>query len=130
MTTIHANDTRDALGRLEMMVMMAGFDLPVPVIRQYIASSIGLIIQVSRLKGGPRKVTKVTEIVELRRRSYVLRDIFGFRQKGVDEAGMATGEFYATGYEPTFLGRLKSMGVELPQDLFRERILPPYNGRA
>jgi pilus assembly protein CpaF len=123
MTTIHANDTRDALGRLEMMVMLAGFDLPVPVIRQYIASSIGLIIQVSRLKGGPRKVTKVTEIVELRRRSYVLRDIFGFRQKGV-EKGMATGEFYATGYEPTFLGRIKSMGVELPQDLFRERILP------
>jgi pilus assembly protein CpaF len=130
MTTIHANDTRDALGRLEMMVMMAGFDLPVPVIRQYIASSIGLIIQVSRLKGGPRKVTKVTEIVELRRRSYVLRDIFGFRQKGVDDRGMATGEFYATGYEPTFLGRLKSMGVELPQDLFRERILPVSDGRA
>jgi pilus assembly protein CpaF len=123
MTTIHANDTRDALGRLEMMVMLAGFDLPVPVIRQYIASSIGLILQVSRLKGGPRKVTKVTEIVELRRRSYVLRDIFGFRQKGV-ENGMAVGEFYATGYEPTFLGRIKSMGVELPQDLFRERILP------
>ncbi len=122
MTTIHSNDTRDALGRLEMMVMMAGFDLPVPVIRQYIASSIGLILQVARLKGGPRKVVRVTEIVELRRRSYVLRDIFGFRQKGV-ENGVAVGEFYATGYEPTFLGRLKSMGVELPQDLFRERIL-------
>src|SRR6266851_1219402 len=62
LTTIHANDTRDALGRLEMMVMMAGFDLPVPVIRQYIASSINLLVQLARLRGGPRRVVKVTEI--------------------------------------------------------------------
>jgi pilus assembly protein CpaF len=122
LTTVHANDTRDALGRLETMVMLAGFDLPVPVIRQYIASSIGLLVQVARLKGGPRRIVRVTEIVELRRRSYVLRDIFGFRQHGV-VAGRASGEFYATGYEPTFLGRLKSMGVELPSDLFKERVL-------
>jgi pilus assembly protein CpaF len=122
LTTIHANDTRDALGRLEMMVMMAGFDLPVPVIRQYIASSIGLIVQLARLRGGARRILRVTEIVELRRRSYVLRDLFGFRQRGVQK-GTATGEFYATGYEPTFLGRLKSMGVELPSNHFQERIL-------
>jgi pilus assembly protein CpaF len=122
MTTIHANDTRDALGRLEMMVMLAGFDLPVPVIRQYVTSSINLLVHVARLKGGTRKVTRITEIVELRRRSYVLRDVFGFRQLGLRN-GEAHGEFYATGYEPTFLARLKSMGLELPQDLFRERIL-------
>jgi pilus assembly protein CpaF len=122
MTTIHANDTRDALARLEMMVMLAGFELPVPVIRQYIASSVGLLVHVARLKGGPRKVTRITEVVELRRRSYVLRDLFGFRQLGVRN-GEAHGEFYATGYEPTFLGRLKSMGLDLPPKLFRERIL-------
>ena len=64
LTTIHANDTRDALARLEMMVMMAGFEMPVPVIRQYIASAIGLVVQLARLKGGPRKVVRVSEIVE------------------------------------------------------------------
>jgi pilus assembly protein CpaF len=122
LTTIHANDTHDALGRLEMMVMLAGFELPVPVIRQYIAASIGLLVHTARLKGGPRKIVRITEIVELRRRSYVLRDIFGFRQLGIKN-GQAYGEFYATGYEPAFLGRLKSMGLDLPQDLFRERIL-------
>ncbi len=122
LTTIHANDTRDALGRLEMMVMLAGFDLPIPVIRQYISSSLGLLVHMARLKGGPRRVVRITEMVELRRRSYVLRDVFGFRQHGVRD-GQAVGEFYATGYVPTFLGRLKSMGLEPPGDLFRERIL-------
>jgi pilus assembly protein CpaF len=122
LTTVHANDTRDALSRLETMVMLTGLDLPVPVIRQYIASSIGLLVQVARLKGGPRRIVRITEIVELKRRSYVLRDLFGFRQLGVQD-GQAVGEFYATGYEPTFLGRLKSMGVELPQNLFKERTL-------
>jgi pilus assembly protein CpaF len=122
LTTIHANDTRDALARLEMMVMLAGFDLPVPVIRQYIASAIGLVIQLARLKGGPRKILRVSEIIGVRRRSYVLRDIFGFRQLGIQN-GVSHGEFYATGYEPTFVSRLKSMGIELPASLFKERII-------
>jgi pilus assembly protein CpaF len=122
LTTIHANETRDALSRLEMMVMMAGFDLPIPVIRQYIASSISLVIQIARLRGGVRKVTRVTEVVELRRKQYVLRDLFGYRQLGVED-GQSVGEFFATGYEPTFLGRLKSQGLELPASLFRDRNL-------
>jgi pilus assembly protein CpaF len=113
MTTIHANDTRDALSRLEMMVMMAGFDLPIPVIRGYVSSSIGLVVQLARLRGGVRRIIRVSEIVELRRRQYVLRDLYGYRQLGI-EKGEAVGEFYSTGYEPTFLGRLKSMGIELP----------------
>jgi len=122
LTTIHANDTRDALGRLEMMVMLAGFELPIQVIRQYIASAIGLVIHLARLKGGPRRIIRVSEIVGLRRRAYVLKDIFGFRQLGIQD-GAAVGEFYATGYEPTFLARLKAMGIDLPASLFRERIL-------
>ncbi len=122
LTTIHANDTRDALARLEMMVMMAGFDLPIPVIRGYIASSINLVIQITRLKGGNRRVTRITEIVELRRKQYVLRDLYGYRQLGVKD-GATVGEFYASGYEPTFLSRLKSMGVELPASLFHDRVL-------
>jgi pilus assembly protein CpaF len=126
LTTVHANDTRDSLSRLEMMVMMTGFELPVPVIRQYIASSIGLIVQIGRLRGGRRRITRVTEIVELRRRSYVLRDLYGYRQLGVQN-GQTIGEFYATGYEPTFLGRLKSQGLELPASLFQDRVLHTEN---
>jgi pilus assembly protein CpaF len=122
MTTVHANDTRDALSRLEMMVMMTGFELPINVIRQYIAASIGLIVQIARLRGGRRRITRVTEIVELRRRSYVLRDLYGYRQLGVQN-GEAVGEFYATGYEPTFLTRLKSQGLDLPASLFQDRVL-------
>jgi pilus assembly protein CpaF len=127
MTTVHANDTRDALSRLEMMVMMTGFELPIQVIRQYIAASIGLVVQIGRLRGGRRRITRVTEIVELRRRSYVLRDLYGYRQLGIKN-GEACGEFYATGYEPTFLGRLKSQGIEMPASLFQDRVLKTENG--
>lgn len=122
LTTIHANDTRDALARLEMMIMLAGFDLPIPIIRQYIASAIGVVVQLARLKGGARRVLRVTEVVELRRRTYLLRDIYGFRQLGIRD-GVAMGEFYATGYEPTLVGKLKAMGVELPASLFQERVI-------
>lgn len=122
MSTIHANDTRDALSRLEMMVMMTGFEMTVPVIRQYIASAINLVVQLSRLKGGRRKVMRVSEIVAFRNERYVMRDIFGFRQLGVRD-GAAFGEFYATGYTPRFLTRLQAAGAELPADLFEKRVL-------
>jgi pilus assembly protein CpaF len=122
MTTIHANDTRDALARLEVMVKLGGFELPIDIIRQYIGSAVQVVIQLARLKGGARKVMRVSEIVEVRRKHYVIRDIFGFRQLGI-KAGHAYGEHYATGYEPTFVGRLKSMGIEFSGDLFRDRIL-------
>jgi pilus assembly protein CpaF len=126
LTTVHANDTRDALSRLEMMVMMTGFELPIQVIRQYIAASIAMVVQIGRLRGGRRRITRVTEIVELRRRSYVLRDLYGYRQLGIRD-GHTVGEFYSTGYEPTFLGRLKSSGLELPASLFKDRVLHTEN---
>ncbi len=122
LTTIHANDTRDALSRLEMMVILAGFDLPIMVTRQYISSAINLVVQLARLKGGQRRVVRLSEIVGLRRRAYVLKDLFGYRQLGVRD-GKAYGEFYATGYQPTFLARLKAQGIDLPVSLFEERIL-------
>jgi pilus assembly protein CpaF len=125
LTTIHANDTRDALARLELMVMMAGLELPVSVIRQYISSAMTLVVHLSRLKGGPRKIMRVSEIVGLKRRQYIVRDIFGFRQQGVRD-GVAFGEFYATGYVPRLLPRLKASGIDLPQDLFAERALVPH----
>jgi pilus assembly protein CpaF len=121
LTTIHANDTRDALTRLEMMVMLAGFDLPVQVIRYYIATAITLVVQLSRLKGGPRKVVRVTEVLGTDPAPYHLHDIFGYRQHGVRD-GRAFGEFYSTGYRPRVLEKLRAMGIELPDELFRERV--------
>jgi pilus assembly protein CpaF len=122
LTTIHANDTRDALTRLEMMVMMSGFELPVPVIRQYIGSAITLVIQLARLKGGPRRVMRISEIIGVKGRRYQVKDIFGFRQTGVRH-GIAVGEFYATGHVPRFLTRLTASGIDLPPELFAERVL-------
>jgi pilus assembly protein CpaF len=124
LTTIHANDTRDALARLEMMVTMAGFEVPLTVVRSYIASALRIIVQIGRLKGGARKLLRVSEIVGVRKQThYVVRDLFVFRQTGV-VAGRAVGEFYATGTVPTCLDKLHAAGVDLPVELFRERILP------
>jgi pilus assembly protein CpaF len=123
LTTIHANDTRDALARLEMMVTMAGFEMPLAVIRNYIASALRLVVHLARLKGGPRKIVRISEIVGLKpNHHYRVRDLFGFRQTGVRN-GRAVGEFYATGHVPTFLPRLQSAGIDLPEELFRERVL-------
>ncbi|HAH47143.1 CpaF family protein [Gimesia sp.] len=122
LTTIHANDTRDALARLEMMVAMSGFDLPLPVIRQYIANGIGIILHVSRLKGGQRCITKVSEIISLNSQGdYKVEDIFGFEQTGIDDQGKAQGKFYATGYRPACLKRMEASGIKLSQQIFEKK---------
>lgn len=123
LSTIHANDTHDALSRLEVMVSMAGFELPVNVVRSYIASALTLVVHLARLKGGVRRVMRVSEIVSLENGQYVLRDIFGFRQRHVDEKGLATGTFYATGHKPIFLERLHEIGINLPGSLFKQQEL-------
>jgi pilus assembly protein CpaF len=122
LTTIHANDTRDALARLEMMVTMAGYDLPIPVIRQYIASAITLVVHLARLKGGSRRLMRLSEIVGVKRGRIIVRDVFGFRQTGVENQ-RAVGEFYATGYTPRCLKRLTAAGIHLPEGLFTERVI-------
>jgi len=121
LTTIHANDTDDALTRLEMMVMLAGFELPVPVIRHYIVTAITLIVQLARLKGGMRKIVRISELLGTDPPPYYVKDIFGYRQLGVRN-GRAFGEFYATGYRPRVLEKFQAMGIELPEDIFRERV--------
>jgi pilus assembly protein CpaF len=124
LTTIHANDTRDALSRLEMMVTMAGFEVPLAVIRNYVASALRLLVHVTRLKGGARKVSRISEIVGLKRgRRYVVRDLFEFRQTAVFD-GRAVGRFHATGHVPGFLERLHTYGIDLPEALFAARVLP------
>jgi pilus assembly protein CpaF len=121
MTTIHANSTLDALARLEMMVALTGFELPVSVVRQYIACGITLIVQLARLAGGPRRVMRVSELLRVENGAYVMEDVFGFEQTGVDAQGVAQGHFYATGYRPACMARMETAGVRLPDTLFQKR---------
>ncbi len=121
LTTIHANTTRDAISRLEMMVGMAGFDLPMWTIRRQIASAINIVVQAARLTGGPRKVMKISEITGMEGDVISMHDIFAFKQTGLDEQRRAQGYFYATGIRPTCIERLETSGVSMPPELFEER---------
>ncbi|MGB1926459.1 MAG: CpaF family protein [Rubripirellula sp.] len=123
MTTIHANSPRDAIARLETLVMMAGFELPVKAIRQQISGAVDVLIQANRLQGGPRRVTAITEIVGMEQDTIVMQDIYKFSQQGVDESGKAYGHFSCTGVRPSFMDRLESAGVRLPPSAFRERVM-------
>mgnify|MGYP001018561776 CR=1 FL=1 len=124
MTTVHANDARDALARLELMIGLAGVDLPVPVMRGYIASAFSLIVHVSRLAGGARRVTRVAELRGLKDgTTYRVRDVFRFHQTGVVE-GAAVGSFQATGYAPAkLLARLDASGYPIDPGVFAPRDL-------
>jgi pilus assembly protein CpaF len=113
MTTLHANKPRDALSRLETLVLMAGMDLPLKVIRQQIASAVDLIIQQSRLKGGQRKVTAITEVAGMEGDIIVMTDIFKFEQTGVAPDGKILGVIKPTGIRPLFDARLETAGYKL-----------------
>jgi pilus assembly protein CpaF len=123
MTTIHANDTRDSISRLEMMVGMAGFDLPIWIIRRQIASAVQVVVQVARLTGGIRKVVKISEITGMEGDIMSMHDIFAYTQTGVDDERRAQGYFFATGIRPQCLERLEVSGCGLPIALFERRQL-------
>ncbi len=123
MTTVHANTPRDALSRLETMISMAGLELPIRALRSQFASAVDLIIQASRLPGGPRKVTSISEVIGMEGDTIIMQEIFAFRQHGIDESGRAYGEFIATGIRPTFMDRLEQSGCHLPHDLFTQRVM-------
>jgi pilus assembly protein CpaF len=123
MTTVHANDTRDAMGRLEMMVGMAGFDLPIWIIRRQMASAIHIVVQAARLKGGVRKIIKISEVTGMEGDVISMHDLFAFKQTGVDESGTAQGYFFAGGVRPRLLERLEESGTRLPPEMFERRIL-------
>jgi pilus assembly protein CpaF len=123
LTTIHANNPRDAVGRLEMMVGMAGFDVPIWTIRKQIASALDLVVQSVRLTGGARKITCISEITGVEGDVLTMHDIFKFVQTGVDDDRRAIGYFQATGIRPNCLERLETSGLTLPPELFEERIL-------
>ena len=123
MTTVHSNSPRDAIARLETLVMMAGYDLPVKAIRQQISGAVDVIIQTNRLQGGPRRVLNITEVQGMEQDTVILQDIYRFIQDGVGDDGKAHGYFESTGVRPSFMPRLESAGIRLPASAFRQRIM-------
>ena len=121
LTTLHANTPRDAISRLETMVLMSGMDLPLKVVRQQISSAVDLIIQQTRLKDGTRKVTAITEVVGMEGDIVVLTDIFKFDATGIGANGKILGELRATGIRPIFSPRLEAAGFKLSGEIF----MPP-----
>ena len=119
LTTAHANSPRDALSRLETMVMMAGFDLPIRAIREQISSAIDLIIHQGRIKDGSRKVTHITEVQHIEGDIITTQDLFYYEMTGIDENGKAQGVFRTTGLLPNFLEKFSANGIELPGDIFQ-----------
>ena len=124
LTTLHANTPRDAVARLETMIMMSGFELPMKAMRQQIASAVDMIIQANRLQGGiRRKVTHITEVCGMEQDTVVMQDIYRYVQEGIDENGRARGHFEATGVRPSFMTKLESAGVRLPSSAFKARTM-------
>ncbi len=123
LTTIHANNTRDAVQRVETMVMMAGFDLPLRAIRSQFASAIDLIVSAQRLTGGPRKIVTISEVQGMEGEVITMQDLFQFEQSGIDTDGKATGRFIATGVRPGFLDRLKAHGADMDPTMFERRVM-------
>jgi pilus assembly protein CpaF len=123
MTTLHANSPRDAQARLETMIMMAGMELPIKAMRQQISSAVDLLIQANRLQGGPRKLTSITEVMNMEQDIIIMQDIFRYKQLGIDQNGRAFGQFETTGVRPSFVQRLEAAGIKLPSNLFQERVL-------
>jgi len=123
MSTVHANDTQDALHRLELMIALSGAELPTRIARQYIASAIQLFVHVVRLSTGERKVTRISELTGVTDGEFDLEDIFVFRMAGIEETGKVLGSFYATGYEPQSLRRMAAQGFDMNPRLFTAREL-------
>ncbi len=121
MATIHANTPRDALTRLENMVSMAAGNLPAKAMRQQIASAVGVVVQVSRLTDGKRKVLSISEVTGMEGDVITMQEIFAFRQTGVADDGTVLGHASATGVRPHFAERLRTFGVNLAPHVFEPR---------
>jgi len=120
LTTLHANTPRDALSRLETMVLMSGMELPVRAIREQIANAVNLIIQQTRFADGTRKVTAISEVSGMEMDVITMQDIFTFKQEGFDEEGKVVGKFVATGFVPKFYDDLQRRGIPVNMEIFRE----------
>ncbi|HWE00867.1 MAG TPA: CpaF family protein [Tepidisphaeraceae bacterium] len=127
MTTIHANNARDGLARLEVMVMMAGYDIPIRALRQQISAAVQLVVQARRMTGGRRKVISVSEICGMEGDSIQMHDLFVFEPTGIDNDGHATGRFVSTGIRPKCAERIENRGIKLPGELFQRRVIDLAN---
>lgn len=123
MSTVHANDTKDALSRLELMIALSGAELPTHVTRQYIASAIQIFVHVARLSSGERKIMRISELAGVEDGEFVLNDIFVYRMAGKNADGHVVGSFYATGYEPKVIRKMASAGFEIQSSMFAAREL-------
>jgi pilus assembly protein CpaF len=118
LTTIHANNPRDTISRLETLVLMAGMELPLSVVRKQIVSAVDLIVQQARLRDGSRKITNITEVTGMEGETVVMQDIFNFEEQGEDEDGRVIGEYIPGGMRPNCEQRLKTHGFKLPATMF------------
>ena len=123
LSTVHANSPRDALSRVETMVMMAGFELPLRAIRQQIASALDLIVHLERLDDGSRRVTAITEVQRMEADVITLQEIFTFKVDGVTSERVVLGNLITSGLRPTFIYKFERRGVPLPSILFTENRL-------
>jgi pilus assembly protein CpaF len=119
MTTIHANNARDAVGRIENMMLMSGFDLPLRATRSQIASAVNLVVQVSRLSDGSRRMMSISEITGMEGEVVAMQDIFRFVRESVEEDGRIVGHFAATGIRSFYADRFKQWGYDLPADIYK-----------
>jgi pilus assembly protein CpaF len=122
MTTVHANTPRDALSRLESMVAMSNLNLPEKTVRQQIASAISIVVQVSRMSDGSRKVTNISEITGMEENVISMHEIFSFKRRGVGPDGKVVGSYQPSLIRPKFLERLKIAGIFLPHTLFEQTL--------
>jgi pilus assembly protein CpaF len=118
LSTVHANSPRDALSRIETMVLMAGFDLPIRAIRQQVASAIDLVVHIERVEDGSRHVTAITEVQRMESDVITMQDLFEFKLGEVNKEGVVIGELEPTGLRPTFLTKFEKRGISLPLGLF------------
>lgn len=118
LTTMHANGPIDALNRLETMILMAGMEIPIPAIREYIENAIDIVIQITRLSDGRRKVTSICEVTGFEKENIKLKEIFSFNQTGITKNGEVIGEFVKHKYKPKVYDKLKSRGINDLKDIF------------
>lgn len=124
MSTVHANDTRDALDRLELMIALSGAELPNAIARRYIASAVHLLVHITRLPNGERKVMRISELIGYQNGEYMVEDLFVYRITNVDPDGTVHGNFYATGHQPVAMNWLTQTNFNENADLFHARELP------
>jgi pilus assembly protein CpaF len=130
LSTIHANSTRDALSRLETMVLMAGFDLPVKAIRGHVSAALDVIVQLERLDDGTRRVTAIAEVQRMEGDTITLQNLFEFHVERVEADRTVIGQLLPTGIRPSFFPKFARHGIELPFDLFGTPMAAAYGANA